>query len=90
VPYPDDLADGAASLEEWVRDIGGWVAPRARSHRHKHCRFVRPLVHFIPYLRTYSVPLFLKRQCDRTLGVPRRPQVQGLQLTPWRQDVYNI
>jgi hypothetical protein len=23
-------------------------------------------------LLTYSVPLFLKRQCDRTLGQPRR------------------
>ena len=26
------------------------------------------LIHFIPDLLTYSVPLFLKRQCDRTLG----------------------
>jgi hypothetical protein len=32
---------------------------RARSP----CRFVLPLIHFIN-----SVPLFLKRQCDRTLG----------------------
>ena len=37
---------------------------RARSH----CRFVPPLVHFTPDLLTYSVPLFLKRQCDRNLG----------------------
>jgi hypothetical protein len=36
---------------------------RARSH----CRFVRPLTHFIPYSLTYLVPLFLTRQCDRTL-----------------------
>ena len=37
---------------------------RARSH----CRFAPPLIHFIPDSLTYSVPLFLKRQCDRTLG----------------------
>ena len=30
--------------------------------------FVLPLIHFIPDLLTYSVLLFLKRQCDRTLG----------------------
>ena len=30
-----------------------------------------PLIHFIPYLLTYSVHLYvyLKRQCDGTLGV---------------------
>ena len=38
---------------------------RARSH----CRFVLLRIHFIPYLLTYLVPLFLKRQWDRTLGV---------------------
>jgi hypothetical protein len=31
-----------------------------------HCRFVPPLIHFIPGSLTISVPLFLKRQCDRT------------------------
>jgi hypothetical protein len=31
-------------------------------------RFVLPLIHFIPVSLTYSVPVFLKRQCDRTLG----------------------
>jgi hypothetical protein len=42
-------------------------APRARSH----CRFLLPLIHLIiPDLLTYSAPLFLKRQCDRTLGAP--------------------
>jgi hypothetical protein len=38
---------------------------RARSR----CRFALPLIHFIPYSRTGSAPLFLKRQCDRTLGL---------------------
>jgi hypothetical protein len=33
-----------------------------------HCCFVPPPTHFIPESQTYSVPLFLKRQCDRTLG----------------------
>ena len=41
---------------------GGEV--RARSH----CRFVQPPIHFIPDALTYSVPVFLKRQCDRTPG----------------------
>ena len=39
-------------------------AARVRSH----CRFTLPLIHFIPDSRTYSVSLFLKRRCDRTLG----------------------
>ena len=29
---------------------------------------VLPPIHFIPYSLKYSVSLFLKRQCDRTLG----------------------
>ena len=36
---------------------------RARSQ----CRFAPPLIHFIPELLTYSVSLFLERQCDRSL-----------------------
>ena len=42
---------------------------RARSH----CRFAPPFIHFIiiPDSLTYSVPLFLKRQCDRTPGTLR-------------------
>jgi hypothetical protein len=43
---------------------GGGGGGRARSH----CRFIRPLIHFTPDSLTYSVPLFLKRQCDRTPG----------------------
>ena len=46
------------------RDFMG--AARARSH----CRFVLLLAHFIPDSLTCSVPLYLKRQCDRTLGTP--------------------
>ena len=33
-----------------------------------HCRFVLPIIHRTPDSLTYSVALFLKRQCDRTLG----------------------
>jgi hypothetical protein len=33
-----------------------------------HCRFAPPPIRFIPDLLTYSVPLVLKRRCDRTLG----------------------
>jgi hypothetical protein len=43
------------------------AAPRVRSHR----RFVPTFVHFIPDFLRDSVPLFLKRQCDRTLAAPR-------------------
>jgi hypothetical protein len=39
-------------------------APRARSH----CRFAPPLTHLIPYSVKYSVPLFLKRHCNRAPG----------------------
>jgi hypothetical protein len=46
-------------------------ALRARSH----CRFVPPLIHFTPDSLTYLVPLFLKRQCDRTLGALLSPYV---------------
>jgi hypothetical protein len=37
---------------------------RARSHYH----FVPSFIRCTPDSLTYSVPLFLKRQCDRTLG----------------------
>ena len=48
-----------------MADIAGSAGKsRARSH----CRYVAPLIRFIPDSLTYSVPLFLKRQCDRTLG----------------------
>jgi hypothetical protein len=53
---------------------------RARSH----CRFVTPLIHFMPESLKYSETLFLKRQCDRTLGLAplqhrSRPGGRGLQ-----------
>ena len=47
---------------------GGGGGRRARSH----CRFGLPPIRFIPGAPTYSVPLFLKGQCDRTLGGRRR------------------
>ena len=66
-----------------LRGTGGGGQRRARSD----CRFVLPRIHFIPYLRTYSVPLFLKQQCDRTLDQRRillpdgpRSQLQGRSL----------
>ena len=36
-----------------------------------------PLIHFIPDSLTYSVPLFLKRQCDRTLGAAAADRRDG-------------
>jgi hypothetical protein len=49
------------------KDYETWVRVGLGSH----CRFAPPLIHFIPHSLTYSVPLFLKRQCDRTLGPHR-------------------
>ena len=46
----------------------GSARAEARARARPHPRFVLPLIHFIPDLLTYLVPLFLKRQCDRTLG----------------------
>jgi hypothetical protein len=43
----------------------------ARGRPRSRCRFVLPLVHFIPGLLRDSVPLFLMRQCDRTLARAR-------------------
>ena len=45
---------------------------RARSH----CRFVLLFIRFTPDSLTYSVPLFLKGRCDRTLGLHRRRAAQ--------------
>ena len=81
------LADAAAAELEVVRvaevqilGAPGWG--RARSHR----RFARPLIiRFIPDCLLskvlYSVPLYLKRQCDRTLGAVRR-RALGLAVRP--------
>ena len=48
-----------------------------------HCRFVPPLIHFITDSLRESVPLFLKRQCDRTLD-GGHPYAHGRPCTPTR------
>jgi hypothetical protein len=61
-------------------------APGERGAR-PHCRFVLPLIHFIPDSLAYSVPLFLQRQYDRTLGERGQRQpgpVPGRRLTQER------
>jgi hypothetical protein len=64
-------------VNEAIEDGGG--PARARSH----CRFVLPLIHFIPVLLTYLVHLFLERQYDRTPG-PARGNSTGLKPSaPW-------
>jgi hypothetical protein len=57
----------AAPPVQALRGAGG------RAWARSHSRFVPPLTRFIPYSLRYSVPLFLKRQCDRTLGRAREP-----------------
>ena len=57
-----------------------WRHDRLRGGRARsRCRFVPLLIHFIPDLFKYLVPLCLNRQCDRTLrggGPPVRARVQ--------------
>jgi hypothetical protein len=52
------------------RFMTGTAAVEGTQRARSHCRFVPPLIRFIPYLLIYSVPLYLKRRCDRTLGTP--------------------
>jgi hypothetical protein len=49
-------------FELFTRDPEGTFRDRL------HCRFVPPLIHSMPDSLTYSVRLFLKRQCDQTPG----------------------
>ena len=58
-----DVDYSTALDKQELRRLISQVRARARSH----CRFVLPFIRFIPDSLTYSVPLFLKRQCDRTL-----------------------
>jgi hypothetical protein len=50
-----------------LRDLDNRGRRRDRVRARSHCRLAPPPIHFIPDSLTYSVPLFLKRQCDRTL-----------------------
>ena len=71
--------DGSDHLQHSLRKRRGGdpladvLRPPGRAQ--SHFRFVPPLIHFIPDSLIYSVPLFLKRQCDRTL--PPGPEVPG-------------
>ena len=60
----DELRFHNVHPEMSVGQMGGEL--RARSH----CRFVLLLNHFAPDSRTESIPLFLKRECDRALPRP--------------------
>ena len=63
-------ADRAGAVGRPSRRHGrGHTAGRVRLH----CHFVLPRIHFIPYALTYSVPLSLKRQSDRTLTAGHHP-----------------
>ena len=46
---------------------GAGRAPHHGGRARSHCRFVLPLIHFIPDLLRDLVPLFLKQRCNRTL-----------------------
>ena len=54
---------GSAFHSSFVMLLRGRGAERARSQ----CRFAPPLFCVI-FTLTHSIPLLLKRQCDRTLG----------------------
>jgi hypothetical protein len=70
---------GSASAPPATRSTAAAAPPRSRPGTRRarsRCRFAPPLIHFVRDSLTYSVPLFLKRQCDRTLGWPRSPPRQ--------------
>ena len=69
-PTTQAWAGGAALTPPPPSRIGTHY--RARSH----CRFVRPFNRSIPDSLRASVPLFLKRRCNRTLN-PDNPKSQG-------------
>ena len=56
------------------------IHPRTRAR--SYCRFGLPFIHFIPDSLTYSAPLFLKRQCDRTLDGRQEQLRRGLLAPP--------
>jgi hypothetical protein len=60
----------AQAYQKECRDLGRPVPGflLGKEGARSYCRFVLPLIHFIPESLTYSVPIFLKRQCDRTPG----------------------
>jgi hypothetical protein len=70
-------------LHHWVASArialedAATVDDRARLH----CRFVPPLVHFIPDSLTYSAPLCLRRRCGRT---PRSRACSARSARRWR------
>jgi hypothetical protein len=62
----------AATTSESLRWSAAFTPSRGRSKPRawSHCRFVPPLIHLTPDSLGESVPLFLNRQCDRTLSGP--------------------
>ena len=61
-----------------------WESPgRGRGRARSHRRVALPFTHFVPDSRAYSVPLFLKRQCDRTLG-------RGRARARWREGKLSL
>jgi hypothetical protein len=69
----------AAAARRGKEGREGWViAGEVHVGLKTHCRFAPPFIFFIQDSLTYSVALFLKQQCDRTLG-PRgqRPPLAG-------------
>jgi hypothetical protein len=59
----------------------GFAQPGGRGRARSYCRFLLPLVHFTPDSRTYSVPVFMKRRCDRTPGRGRRRSSERTRLS---------
>ena len=86
-PMMVPTAEGGADFVEGgvvATDNAGWwrcdfhngctadLEEREVRHRvRSRCRFVLPRIHFMRYSLTCSVPLYLKRRCDRTLGQAR-------------------
>jgi hypothetical protein len=77
-PNPSTLGEGLDASTQLVlvlriqRHARGLLA-RARLGLGRIVSFVPPFIRLTPDSLTYSVPLLLKRQCDRTLGAARYP-----------------
>ena len=87
-PAVDHFKQAIALLKEAAARPPGLPAA-VPSRLISDCHFAVQLSHFIPNSRTYSVLLFLKRQCERTLGAQRaRARERGLR-APRRQGGLN-
>ena len=73
-PRPEASVPAAAQAYDHTRRaLTSAGRPRAQRRVRSQCRFVPPVIHFMPDSLRDSVPCFLKQECDRTLAHRRAP-----------------